>query len=390
MKLPRNVIALGVASLLNDMSSEITIKTIPLFLKGALGVKTSVIGLIEGIADTTATLLKLIAGILSDRMGKRKPLTLGGYALSNGIKPLLFFAASWPMVLVLRVIDRVGKGIRGSPRDALLTDSVDETNRGRAFGFQRAMDPIGSVLGLLIASALLYAGYGNDPVLGSDAYRLLVLVGAVPAALCVLVIILAVTEPPSLTPVNKKFSLRGTLPSGMKRYLLALFVFNLGVMSEGLLPLRAQELGVPLWATLLLMALLSVASSLAAYPAGVLSDRIGRRGLVAVGWVVFGFQLAGFALATEAWHLGALFLLRGLSEGLREGVEKALVADLSPAETRGTSFGYFYFIMGAAALPASALAGGLWEAYSPAVAFGTAAALSVIGAVLLAAVPARR
>lgn len=382
-KLPRNILALGLVSMLNDMSSEITIKTIPLFLKSVLGVKTWVIGLIEGFAESLATLTKLAAGILSDRMGRRKPLTVLGYGFSNIIKPLLYFANSWPVVAALRFLDRVGKGIRGSPRDALIAESVPEDQRGRAFGFQRTMDPLGSVLGLGIAALLLYVGLG-EPHMAERTFRLLVLISIVPAALAMALVIFGVSEPSQPMPMKKKFTLRGSLPGGMKRYLAALLVFNLSVMSDALLPLRAAELGVPIWGILLLMALLSLTSSLAALPAGSLSDRLGRRKVVAAGWLVFAAHLALFAFAAEVWQLAILFVLRGLSEGLREGAEKALVADLAPEQFRGTAYGYYNFVLGITALPASLLFGVLYSAYGSMVAFLLPSALGFLGTLLLA------
>lgn len=379
--LSRNVVALGLVSLFNDMSSEITLKTIPLFLSSVLGVKTWIIGLIEGFAESVATLTKLAAGILSDRMGRRKPLTALGYVLSNVIKPLLYFANSWPVVAALRFLDRAGKGIRGSPRDALLAESVPEDGRGRAFGFQRAMDPLGSVLGLGLAAGLLYAGL-SEPHMAERTFRLLVLISIVPGALAVGLVLFAVTESARRLP-PRKFTLRGSLPGGMKRYLAALLVFNLSVMSEGLLPLRAAELGIPLWGILLLMALLSLTSALAALPAGSLSDRLGRRKVVAAGWVVFTAHLGLFALVRDAWPLAALFVLRGLSEGLREGAEKALVADLAPEAFRGTAYGYYNFVLGITALPASLLFGALYSAYGSTAAFMVSSTLGLLGTLML-------
>lgn len=386
-RLHKNVLVLGVVSALNDMASEVAIRTIPLYLANVLGVKTAMIGLIEGVAESTSTLLKLVAGIVSDRMGRRKPLTLLGFGLSNLMKPLLFFAQSWPTVLALRFLDRVGKGIRTAPRDALLADSVSAEDRGRAFGFNRSMDPIGAIAGLAVAAVLVYFGEGEGTLLTEGTYRTLVLLATVPAFLCILVLALAVAEPSVRRPLQKKFTLRGTLPPGFLRFLAAVFVFNLSATSDAFLVLRAQEIGLPLWVTFALVGLMNVTLAFVSFPSGVLSDRLGRRRFLAAGWVIFGLMLLGFAYATTAVHLAGLFVLYGLYLGLTEGVEKALLTDLAPEESRGTAFGYFQVVVGVAALPASLITGILWQWFGSHTAFVAGAVLAVLGAVLLAFVP---
>lgn len=387
-RLQKNVIALGIVSAANDMASEVAVRTIPLFLANVLGVKTGLIGLIEGVAETTATLLKFVSGLLSDRMGKRKPLTLLGFGLSNLSKPLLYFAGSWTWVLVIRFIDRVGKGIRTSPRDALLADSVPADQRGRAFGFNRAMDPIGAILGLALAALIVYFCEGTSPFLSEKTYRYLVLLATIPALLCILILALFVKEPTLRSVIKKKFSLSGSLTPPLRRYLLAVFVFNLSVSSDAFLTLRAQELGLPLWGTFSLIGLMNIMLALVSFPTGILSDRLGRRRFLAAGWMIFSVQLLGFAFATTVWHLAFLFILYGIYLGMTEGVEKALVTDFAPEEYRGTAFGYLQLAVGIAALPASVLTGLLWQHVGSKAAFETGAALALLGTLLLAFVPA--
>ena len=386
-KLPRNVVVLGIVSALNDMASEVAVRTIPLFLANVLGIKTGLIGLIEGIAETTATLLKLLSGLYSDRLGKRKPLILLGFTLSNLSKPMLYFAGSWTAVLVVRFIDRVGKGIRTSPRDALLADSIPADQRGRAFGFNRSMDPIGAIVGLSLAALIVYLVGGTSPLLSEKTYRYLVLLATAPALLCILVLAFAVTEPAHRIAIKKKFSLSGSLPPSLRRYLLAVFVFNLSVTSDAFLTLRAQELGLPLWGTFALIGLMNVMLSFVSFPSGVLSDRLGRRRFLAAGWMIFGVQLVGFAFATTVWHLVVLFILYGVYLGMTEGVEKAFVTDLAPEEYRGTAFGYLQLVVGITALPASLLTGIVWQHVGSTAAFGAGAVLAVMGSALLAFVP---
>ncbi len=385
--LSKNVIALGIVSALNDMASEVAVRTIPLFLANVLGVKTGLIGLIEGIAETTATLLKLVSGVLSDRLGKRKPLMLLGFGLSNLSKPLLYFAGSWTSVLVIRFFDRVGKGIRTSPRDALLADSIPANQRGRAFGFNRSMDPIGAIIGLSLAALIVYLVEGTSPLLSEKTYRYLVLLATAPALLCILVLAFAVTEPAHRSAIKKKFSLTGSLPPSLRRYLVAAFVFNLSVTSDAFLTLRAQELGLPLWGTFSLIGLMNVMLSVVSFPVGILSDRLGRRRFLAAGWMIFAVQLIGFGFATAVWHLVVLFILYGIYLGMTEGVEKAFVTDLASEEYRGTAFGYLQLTTGIAALPASLLTGLLWQAQGSRVAFAVGAMIALTGGGLLLFVP---
>lgn len=390
-RLPRNVIMLGVVSALNDMASEVAVRTIPLFLANVLSVGTSLIGLVEGIAEATATLLKLASGVVSDRIGQRKPLMVLGFALSNLSKPLLYFASSWMAVLAIRFVDRVGKGIRTSPRDAMLADSVPAAQRGRAFGFNRSMDPIGALTGLAIAAAILYTLGGNASVLDENTYRYLVVLATIPALLSVLLLVAGVREPRERSAQKKKLALRGSLPAGLRRLLIASFIFNVSFTSDAFLTLRAQELGLPLWATFSLIGLMNLMLALLSFPVGVWSDRIGRKRILSAGWALYAVLLVGFAFASEAWHLAALFVVYGVHLGMTEGVEKALVTDLAPEDKRATAFGSMQLCAGIAALPASLLTGVLWQRFGSTFAFavGGAIALTAAGSLFFVRTPQR-
>ncbi len=385
-RLSRNVYALGLASLFTDVASEVTVRTIPFFLKNVLAVDNKLIGGIEGAAKAIPLIAQTISGVLSDRAGRRKPLTLAGYALSSLVKPLLYVVTSWPGVLVIRGLDRVGKGIRTAPRDALIADSVVPEERGRAFGLHRAMDTVGSVLGLLAVVLVVRARLGDSAYLDDPTFRSLALLASVPAVLTVLVLALLVKETEA-RGLEKKFSLEGALPPHLRRFLLAVFVFNLSAASDAFFLLRAQELGLALWKTMSLVLLMSVVQASISLPAGVVSDRLGRRGIVAIGWGVAGLQLVGFAFARSELELLGLFLLVGVFLGLTEGNEKALLTDLAPKELKGTAFSAYNGALGAALLAASAGMGALWDREGATVAFLAAGVMAFAGACLLAFVP---
>lgn len=380
--LSQNVFVLGFVSFLNDFSSEITIRTLPLFLANALGVKASIIGLIEGVADSTATILKMFSGWFSDLVGKRKPLVIAGYSLSVLSKPLFYFANSWPFVLLLRFLDRVGKGVRTSPKDALIANSTDKQSQGRAFGYNRAMDPLGAVVGLLVAAAVVAFGKEAVTAMTRGTYQTLVLVAAVPALVSVLLVALFVIDDSSAEgrKAALNLSLRG-FDWQFRIFLLIIVAFTLGNSSDAFLILRAQQLGLNLVQILLMLAMFNLVASLASYPAGALSDRIGRHKVIIAGWLVYGLIYLGFAFANANWQVWVLYTLYGLYYGLTEGVGKALVADLVPAEKRGTAYGLYNAAVGVAALPASFIAGLLWQKVSPAAPFLFGAALS-LGAML--------
>lgn len=346
---------------------------LPLFLSTVLGAGPLAIGAIEGAAESVAALLKLASGWWSDRLPRRKPLVVAGYGLAGIVRPLIGLATGVGQVVAIRLVDRVGKGIRGAPRDALIADSVEASQRGRAYGFHRAADHAGAVVGPLAAFALM--------AWGGVSLRTVFLLAAIPAAAAMVVLLAFVREAARTAGSGRRPGLgRAGLSPRFAAYLGVLFVFTLGNSTDALLILRASELGVPASLTLLLWAMLHVVKSAASTPGGMLSDRLGRRPLIIGGWLVYAAVYLGFGLATEAWQAWALFAAYGLYFGMTEGVEKALVADLVPANVRGAAFGWFNLTIGIAALPASVLFGGIWQAWGAPVAFATGAGLAVLAA----------
>ena len=355
--LPRNVKALSVVSLLTDVSSDMIYPLLPIFLTTVLGASAAMIGTIEGFAESTAALLKLASGWWSDRV-RRKPLVLFGYGLAAIMRPLIGLATSASQVLAIRVSDRVGKGIRTSPRDALLADAADPAERGRAFGFHRAADNLGAMLGPLIAWLLLqHAGV---------AMRSVFLWSAIPGALAIVVLLVFVREKrnvearidtprsPAPAPAPSQAS-TDKQPLGISfwKYLVVLLLFTLGGSTDAFLLLRASQLGVAAAMIPLLWAAHSLVKSATNTPGGMLSDKLGRKPLIVAGWIVYAIVYLLFGRATSAWQMWALFLAYGVYFGLTEGAEKALVTDLVPASKRGTAFGWYNFTVGLAALPAS-------------------------------------
>ena len=355
-----NVKALGYVSLANDVSSDMMIPLLPVFVTTVLHMSPAFLGFLEGLAESTASLLKLVSGWYSDRVRKRKALAVFGYGLSNIVKPLLGLATAGWHVLLLRFAERVGKGVRTSPRDALLAASVTAEERGRSFGFQRAMDNFGATLGPLFAALLLW--------LFRDNLRLVFFAAAIPGAWAMWLLIRRVQEVPvaeaaAVAPQPTGPSpLAGGIPTGAFRsYLLAVVLFTLGNSSDAFLVLRARELGVALPLIPILWAVLNLVKALAATPGGRLSDIIGRRWSIAAGWFVYFLAYVGFAFASKTWHIWGLFIFYGLFYGLTEGPERALVADLVPEEQRGRAYGWYHLSIGIGALPASLLFGVLWK-----------------------------
>jgi len=371
-----NVRALGLVSLLTDASTEMAYPLLPLFLTRTLGASVAFMGLVEGVAETTASLLKLVSGWLSDRLGRRKALVVWGYGLSSLTRPLLAMAFSPGHVLGIRFLDRIGKGIRTSPRDALIADSTPVAARGTAFGFHRAMDHLGAVVGPVLTFLLL-------PLVGGS-YRGIFWLASIPAALCLLVLVTSVREVPAQGPPARLplLTLR-PYDRHFKGFLLIVTLFTLGNSSDAFLLLRAREVGVADSVIPLLWAALHVVKSVSAFAGGILSDRVGRPGAIAAGWLVYAAVYSGFAGVATAWQVWGLFLVYGLYFGLTEGGERALVADLVPPETRASAYGVYHTAVGLAALPASLLTGWLWQAFGASVAFATGAGLSALAAILL-------
>lgn len=383
--LDRNVKVLGFVSLLNDLSSEVTVRTLPLFLANVLGVKTGIIGFIEGVAESTATLLKITSGYLADRIGKKKALTLWGYGLSGFTKPLLYFANTWGLVLVVRFLDRVGKGIRTAPRDALIADVTPEEHRGRAFGFNKAMDKLGAVIGLLFAAWILSIMQSGQGTLTHAGYQALVLLAIIPGLAAVLILAAGVREPAvsNVKPSTGDLLNWRSLDSRFKAFLGVVVLFTLGNSSDAFLMLRAQTVGLSTMEIFLLVASFNLVVSVSSLPAGILSDRLGRRKLIISGWLTYAFIYFGFGIATAAWQVGVLYVLYGLYYGAFQGAASALVADLVPPDRRGTAYGLFNGAIGVTVFPASLIAGLLWQWFSPAAPFFFGAALACVSSCLL-------
>jgi MFS family permease len=380
--LHRTVRSLGLVSLLTDASSEMIYPLLPAFLTGTLRAGPAFLGVVEGLAETVASVLKAVSGGLSDRLPRRKPLVVAGYALSSLVRPLVALATLPAHVLAVRVLDRVGKGVRGAPRDALVAEATPPADRGRAFGFQRAMDHAGAMVGPLLASgAMLVTG----------DLRVVFALAAIPAVFAVATLVLGVREEPRpLVPATEKAG-GGSSPlePALLRYLAVLGVFTLGNSSDAFLLLRAQEAGVALAAIPALWALHHLVKAGASTWGGALSDRAGRRRVIVAGWGVYALAYAGFAAAGSPLAIVALFAFYGLFHALTEGAERALVADLAGEATRGRAFGLFHAVTGAALLPASLLTGALWQRFGASVALGTGAVLAALAALgLLALVPA--
>jgi MFS family permease len=383
-KLGRNVIALGAVSLLTDVSSEMIYPLLPVFLTAVLGANASFIGAIEGAAETTAALLKLASGWWSDRARRRKPLVVLGYGIATLMRPLVAIARSATQVLLIRVADRVGKGIRNAPRDALIAESVDPSIRGRAFGFHRAMDHAGGVLGPLIAFAVLT--WKIAPI------RTVFWLAAIPGVLSFLVLVIFVRDIPRETsaPTQGGPDLRQPLGARFWRVLAVILVFTLGNSTDAFLLLRASQLGVPVALAPILWAALHVVKTVSSTPGGALSDRIGRRPTLIAGWTLYAAVYFGFASARTAWHAWALFAVYGIFFGLTEGSERALVADLVGPERRGTAFGWYNLAIGLGALPASLMFGYVWDRAGASTAFVMGASLALAAAVGLALVAPTR
>ena len=381
-RLSRNVYALTAVSFFTDVSSEMIYPLLPAFLTLTLGASASFIGAIEGAAETTAAVLKLASGWWSDRVRRRKPLVVAGYTIASIMRPLVAIAQSATQVLVIRVCDRVGKGIRNAPRDALIADSVDPAIRGRAFGFNRTGDHTGGVIGPLIAFALIQWRH-----LG---LRTVFWWAVVPGALAVLTVLFGVRE-----VSRKEDTAARAAPMDLTQPLSARFwavlgvilLFTLGNSTDAFLLLRAQQLGVPVALAPILWAFLHVIKSLSSTPGGVLSDRVGRKPLLVAGWLLYAAVYFAFGRASSPWHAWALFGVYGIFFGLTEGTERALVTDIVPAARRGTAFGWYNLTIGLGALPASVLFGALWDRYSSRVAFDFGASLALAASLGIAAMP---
>jgi len=377
-KLPTVVVALGLASFLTDMSSEMIYPLLPVFLTTVLGAGAISLGVIEGVAETTASLLKLFSGIWSDRVSRRKPFVVAGYGLAGLARPLIGLATGWLFVLAMRFTDRIGKGLRTSPRDALIADAVPPANRGAAFGFQRAMDHAGAVAGPLVAAVLMTAA--------GLSLRQVFLLAFIPAAAVILVLVLGVREKALAPPAREKQPILGRwgqLGPSIHAYLLSLLIFTLGNSTDAFILLLLTSAGMPVYGIPLIWALHHVVKMVSSWLGGGLSDRIGRKRIVLAGWALYGLVYLAFAVFDSLAALVIIFLVYGLYYGLTEPVERAWMADLAPKTRVGEAMGYYHATVGLGALPASVLFGLIWNSFGASAAFTLGALLALAAAILL-------
>jgi MFS family permease len=373
-RLHPNIWVVTATSFLTDISSEMIVYLIPLFLSNILGVRTAVIGLIDGIAETTASLLKIYSGSLSDKLGNRKWLAVLGYGLSTVAKPFLYFANSWGWVLGVRFWERAGKGIRTAPRDALVAGSTDAKLRGLAFGLHRAGDTAGAFIGIGIAALIIWRTQTEASLLSVETFRLAVLVSIVPAVLAVIALALGAKEVARAGQKTEKLrlNLKG-IDARLKYFLLTIVLFTLGNSSDSFIILRAQERGLSVLQTMFMLMTFTAVYTALSGPLGALSDKVGRRRLIIGGWLAYGLVYLGFAFSQAGWHIWALFGLYGVYYAATEGTAKALVADMVPEAQRGTAYGLFNAAIGLTALPASVTAGVLWQGLGAWTGFGASA-----------------
>ncbi|MCP4002947.1 MAG: MFS transporter [bacterium] len=389
--LPRNVWAASITSFLTDVSSEMVLNLLPLFLANVLGLKASVIGVIEGVAASTASLLKLATGWVSDRLSQRKWLAVAGYGISTLVKPFYWFAGTWEAVAGVRWAERIGKGIRTAPRDALIADSISEEQRGRAFGLHRAADTGGAVVGLGVAMLAVWAVQRGGTYLVEDTFRAIVLLSLLPAALAVLVLAVGVRERPRVVQPSDGDRRPGIRDLG-SRFLIFMgivAVFDIGNSSDAFLILRASERGISVLGILAMLLSFNLVYTVTSLPAGSLSDRIGRRRVIIAGWLLYAVVYAGLAVAEAGWHIWSLYLAYGLYYGLSYGTLKAFIADLVDPRLRGTAYGLHAAVIGVLDLPASVIAGvlwsgvGSWPGHGPAAPFWFGAITACAAALLL-------
>jgi len=367
------VVVVGFVSLLNDFASEMVVPLIPLLLVTVLTAGPLALGLIEGVADTVSNLLKLGVGRHSDlNARRRKPYVVIGYLLSNLVRPLIGFSGSWLTVLSIRVTDRIGKGIRTAPRDALISDAIVDNSAGRAYGFTRALDHAGAVLGALVAAAIVYWG--------TNRLDLVIALSAIPGMLAVLLVVIGIREParPTVIRADQAPLKWSRLSQNAQRYLIVVTCFSLGKIPETFLLLRGYELNMGVVELLLLWAAMHTVKALISVQAGSRTDRIGRRPLILTGWMIYAITLFALAFVVNAHMLWAWSLALGFYFGLTEGAERALVRDLAMPAERGTAFGWFHMLVGLAAIPAGLLLGGLWSTFGVKTAFLVSSGLACL------------
>ena len=394
-KLGRNVIGLGAVSFFTDVSTEMIYPLLPVFLAGVLGANASFIGAIEGTAETTASLLKLLSGWWSDKVSSRKPFVVAGYLIASIVRPFTAAAHSATQVLAIRVTDRVGKGIRSSARDALLADSAAPEARGRAFGFHAAADNAGAVLGPLVAFLILKLhGVGSLDAskhlrpYDEHAMRNVFWLSAIPAAIAMVILIVVVRDIPRRDSgaIAGEEAGSASLGGHFWAYLVVVLLFTLGNSTDAFLLLRANQLGVPIALAPILWAVLNLVKAATGTYGGQLSDTIGRKPLIVGGWLLYAAVYFAFARAGGPWQAWALFAVYGIFYGMTEGTEKALVADIVPMARRGAAFGWYNLAIGLGALPASLIFGWIWDQWGSPSAFVFGATLALVAAILMALV----
>ena len=381
--LPRNVWAVGLTSFFMDISSDMVINLLPLFLMGVLGVRAEVIGIIEGFADWAASFFKLFSGWLSDKARERKWLAVLGYAISAISKPFFYFATSWVWIAGARWADRVGKGIRTAPRDALIADSAEPDQRGLAFGLHRSMDTMGAMLGLFIALVVVLIAQRTATELSRSTFQTIVLISIVPAFLAVLTLAIGAEDVPvtSERPAPK-FAFR-SLGKPFMIFIVIVCIFTLGNSSDAFLTLRAEDAGLSVAGILGMLITFNLVYTLISTPAGALSDRIGRRKLIVGGWLAYAVIYLAFGLAQTGWQVWMIYAFYGVYYGMAYGTASALVADLVPADVRGTAYGTYNAALSISALFASIIAGVLWENIGPAAPFLFGGVLALAAALLM-------
>lgn len=377
--LPRTVFVLGLVSFFTDVSSEMIYPLLPVFLSTVLGASPLVLGTIEGFAELTAAGMKYLSGVWTDRRRERKPMIVWGYSVSSLVRPLIGIAGSWPLVFLIRIFDRIGKGVRSSPRDALIADSTPQEKRGAAFGFHRAMDHAGAVVGPILASVLLF--------IPGMQLRWVFLLAAVPGAIAVAVLVFGVREMSRVVvdDVQPRLSLTGwhELSRDFKIYLGAVLIFMLGNSSDAFLLMRLSEVGVNSSVIALLWSVHHVVKMAATFWGGRWSDRVGARKMIVAGWIFYSIVYILFAFVQSADALICLFIVYGIYYGLVEPAEKSLVVDLAPRMLTGTAFGYYHLISGISLLPASLVFGWIWKQAGASAAFTFGALLSILGSFLI-------
>lgn len=378
-KLPRNILAVSLTSFLMDISSEMVLNLVPLFLANVLGAGGTVIGAVEGVAESVASLLRIFSGYVSDRLRRRKWLAVLGYGISTLSKPFFYFAGAWWHVALARWADRVGKGIRTAPRDALIADSIDAKNRGLAFGFHRAADTAGAFLGIFAALLSVGLTQGKAAGLQASTFRTIVLVSIVPAALAVLSLAFLAKEPQAKGSAREPVRFSG-LGRPFLFFLFLVGLFELGNSADAFLVLRAQSLGASVLAILGMLAVFNLVYSLVSTPAGALSDRLPRKALIVGGWLFYALVYLGIGLARASWHMWLIYGAYGVYYGVAYGTSRALIADIVPAELRGTAYGAHATVVGVMAFPASLIAGILWDAFGPAAPFFFGSGLAFLAA----------